>query len=108
VTAVATARHDLDDGGLVRRHLEGDPQAFGALVDRYQTHLLTFVNGIVGDRERAENLVLDVFTRIYRHLRWFDRRRGVPDVDLRDRVPPGRGGAARPAAPKELASLSSR
>jgi len=75
VTAVATARHDLDDGGLVRRHLEGDPQAFGALVDRYQTHLLTFVNGIVGDRERAENLVLDVFTRIYRHLRWFDRRR---------------------------------
>lgn len=75
MTAVATAPRDLDDGGLVRRHLAGDPQAFGALVDRYQTHLLTFVNGIVRDRERAEDLVLDVFIRIYRHLRWFDRRR---------------------------------
>jgi len=75
MTAVATAPRDVDDGGLVRRHLEGDPQAFGALVDRYQTPMLTFVNGIVGDRERAEDLVLDVFIRIYRHLRWFDRRR---------------------------------
>jgi len=74
VTAVAAAR-EFDDAHLVRRHLEGDPQAFGSLVDRYQTHVLTFVNGIVGDRERAEDLVLDVFIRIYRHLRWFDRRR---------------------------------
>ena len=64
-----------DDGRLVQRHLDGDPQAFGALVDRYQAHLLAFVNGIVGDRERAEDLVLDVFIRIYRHVRSFDRRR---------------------------------
>ncbi|HEX9610296.1 MAG TPA: hypothetical protein VF978_00320 [Gemmatimonadales bacterium] len=34
MTAVAV--HELDDGRLVQRHLEGDPRAFGALVDRYQ------------------------------------------------------------------------
>jgi RNA polymerase sigma-70 factor (ECF subfamily) len=75
VTAVAAAPRVLEDAHLVQRHLEGDPQAFAALVDRYQTPVLTFVNGIVRDRERSEDIVLDVFIRIYRHLRWFDRRR---------------------------------
>jgi len=97
--AVAAGPPALDDGRLVRRHLEGDPQAFGALVDRYQTHLLTFVNDIVRDRDRAENLVLDVFIRAYRHLRWFDRRREfqtwiyaiashLAEAELRDRLHP--------------------
>jgi RNA polymerase sigma-70 factor (ECF subfamily) len=94
MTAVAV--HELDDGRLVQRHLEGDPQAFGALVDRYQSHLLNFVNRIVGDRERAEDLVLDVFIRAYRHLRRFDRAKefgvwiydiasNLADADLRRR-----------------------
>jgi len=38
------ALYDLDDGHLARWHLGGDPQAFGALVDRYQTRLLTLIN----------------------------------------------------------------
>lgn len=65
----------MDDGRLVQRHLDGDPQAFGALVDRYQTHILNFVHRLIGDRDRAEDLALSVFVRAYRHLRWFDRRR---------------------------------
>src|SRR6266568_3954668 len=32
--------HEFDDGRLVFAHLSGDPQAFGTLVDRYQTRLL--------------------------------------------------------------------
>ena len=35
--------HELDDGQVVMRHLAGEAQAFGALVDRYQTRLLNFV-----------------------------------------------------------------
>ena len=65
----------MDDGQLVQRHLDGDPRAFGALVDRHQTHLLNFVNRLVGDRDRSEDLVLNAFVRVYRHLRWFDRTR---------------------------------
>src|SRR5205809_296340 len=38
------ALHELDDGRLVLEHLAGDAQAFGALVDRYQTRLLNFIN----------------------------------------------------------------
>src|SRR5437763_16280601 len=46
------ALHEFDDGRLVLEHLAGDPQAFGTLVDRYQTRLLNFINRTIGDRER--------------------------------------------------------
>jgi len=65
--------HELDDGRLVREHLAGDPQAFGTLVDRYQTRLLNFINRTIGDRERAEDLVQEVFIRVFRHLHRFDQ-----------------------------------
>src|SRR5438477_4874834 len=65
--------HELDDGQVVQRHLASDPQAFGALVDRYQSRLLNFVNRTIGDRERAEDLVQEVFIRVFRHLHRFDQ-----------------------------------
>jgi RNA polymerase sigma-70 factor (ECF subfamily) len=65
--------HELEDGQVVMRHLAGDPQAFGTLVDRYQTRLLNFVNRTIGDRERAEDLVQEVFIRVFRHLHRFDQ-----------------------------------
>jgi RNA polymerase sigma-70 factor, ECF subfamily len=71
--AVHRTLHQLDDGELAARHLAGDPQAFGALVDRYQTHLLNFVNRIIADRDRAEDLVQEAFIRVFRHLPRFDR-----------------------------------
>src|SRR5467141_3574187 len=78
--AVATPRalerqalHELDDGRLVLEHLSGDPQAFGTLVDRYQIRLINFINRSLGDRERAEDLVQEVFIRVYRHLHRFDQ-----------------------------------
>jgi RNA polymerase sigma-70 factor (ECF subfamily) len=67
------ALHELDDGQLVLRHLAGDAQAFGALVDRYQTRLLNFIHRTIGDRDRAEDLVQEVFIRVFRHLHRFDQ-----------------------------------
>ena len=66
---------ELDDGHFAERHLAGDPRAFGTLVDRYQTRLLNFVNRTIADRERAEDLVQEVFIRVFRHLHRFDRTR---------------------------------
>src|SRR5213080_3252603 len=67
------ALHELDDGRLVLEHLSGDPQAFGTLVDRYQTRLLNFINRTIGDRERAEDLVQEVVIRVFRQLQRFDQ-----------------------------------
>ena len=58
---------------LVEAHLAGDGQAFTRLVERYQTRLLNFVYRMIGDRERAEDLVQEAFIRVYRHLNRFDR-----------------------------------
>jgi RNA polymerase sigma-70 factor (ECF subfamily) len=59
----------------IEAHLRGDPQAFGLIVARYQVRLLNFVYRMIGDRERAEDLVQETFLRVYRHLDRFDRGR---------------------------------
>jgi RNA polymerase sigma-70 factor (ECF subfamily) len=63
----------LDDNALVTSYLGGATRAFDLLVERYQSRLLNFVYRTVGDRERAEDLVQEVFVRVHRHLARFDR-----------------------------------
>jgi len=72
VRALAELR-ELEDTALVNVYLDGETRGFDVLVERYQTRLLNFVYRIVGDRERAEDLVQEVFVRVYRHLGRFDR-----------------------------------
>src|SRR6478736_7873196 len=72
----ATVRERLqamDDSAVVTAFLGGEERAFSELVTRYQTRLLNFVYRTIGDREKAEDLVQDVFIRVYRHLHRFDR-----------------------------------
>jgi RNA polymerase sigma-70 factor, ECF subfamily len=64
---------ELDDSQVVARHLAGDGLAFEELVDRYQRRLLNFVYRTIGDRERGEDLVQEVFIRVHRHLHRFDQ-----------------------------------
>ena len=66
---------DSDDSALVAAHLGGDPRAFGEIVRRFQARLLNFVYRMIGDRERAEDLVQEAFVRVHRHLHRFDRSR---------------------------------
>jgi RNA polymerase sigma-70 factor (ECF subfamily) len=61
------------DAEVVQAYLEGDRRAFDMLVDRYQRRLLNFVYRTIGDRERAEDLVQEVFIRVHRHLHRFDQ-----------------------------------
>jgi RNA polymerase sigma-70 factor (ECF subfamily) len=71
--AVRERLHDLEDGEVVGTFLEGEERAFEELVTRYQTRLLNFVFRTIGDREKAEDLVQEVFVRVYRHIHRFDR-----------------------------------
>jgi RNA polymerase sigma-70 factor (ECF subfamily) len=63
----------LDDASVVAAYLNGRPEAFQELVERYQKRLLNFVYRTIGDRERAEDLVQEVFIRVHRHLHRFDQ-----------------------------------
>ncbi len=71
--APSTPFAGLDDAQVVQAFLEGRDRAFDELVSRYQVRLLNFIYRTVGDRERAEDLVQEVFIRIYRHLHRFDQ-----------------------------------
>ena len=65
----------LEINALIEAHLQGDPRAFGEIVSRFQVRLLNFVYRMIGDRERAEDLVQEAFLRVHRHLSRFDRTR---------------------------------
>lgn len=73
--AVDPGNGSPDVGALVRAHLDGDPRAFAEIVRRFQPRLLRFVDRIIRDRERAEDLVQEAFIRIHRHLHRFDQTR---------------------------------
>ena len=64
---------DLEDAELVASFLGGEERAFQEIVERYQTRLLNFIYRTIGDRERGEDLVQEVFIRVYRHMARFDR-----------------------------------
>jgi RNA polymerase sigma-70 factor, ECF subfamily len=61
-----------EDSDVVAAFLAGEEMAFELLVERYQTRLLNFIYRTIGDREKAEDLVQEVFIRVYRHLHRFD------------------------------------
>ena len=63
----------MDDSAVVASYLAGQTQAFDELVERYQRRLLNFVYRTIGDRERGEDLVQEVFIRVHRHLHRFDQ-----------------------------------
>lgn len=53
-----------EDGELMRRYAGGDVGAFEVLFDRHEKPIFRFIYRSVGDRERAEELVQDVFLRV--------------------------------------------
>lgn len=57
------------DAELIRCYKQGDNDAFGALVKRHQSALLTFIHAKVNDRYRAEDLLQDVFFKIIDTIR---------------------------------------
>ncbi len=56
---------NMPDEALLARSLS-DPSAFEMLVARYQTQFLNRVQGVVGSRDAAEDVVQEAFIRIYR------------------------------------------
>lgn len=53
---------------LVRRAQQGDQRAFGQLFHRYNLPVLSFLYGMVGERELAEDLMQETFSRAFTRL----------------------------------------
>jgi RNA polymerase sigma-70 factor (ECF subfamily) len=55
----------LSDERLVELSLDGDEEAFGILVRRYQRRLAAFLSQLVGDMELARELSQEAFVRAW-------------------------------------------
>jgi len=63
----------LTDQEVVARAREGREPAYRELIGRYQRPVFSLIYRLVRDREKAEDLVQEVFIRVYRHIHRFDR-----------------------------------
>jgi len=57
-----------DDRSLVRGAQRGDPQAFRALVERYQRRVYQLALGMVRDPDEAMDITQETFVRVHRYL----------------------------------------
>ncbi len=62
------ARESLTDEALVKISLSGDEDAFRVLYERYRRRVTATVSRIIRDRDDAEDVAQEVFTKIYRSL----------------------------------------
>ena len=60
--------------GLVAAAVQGNRDAYGQLVRKYQDRLMTTVYHVVQDRADAEDVVQETFLRAFVHLRTFAGR----------------------------------
>ena len=58
-----------EDGRLIRRCLDGEPEAFGFLVDRYRESVYAFAYSRLGNFHDAEDVTQEVFIKAYQKLR---------------------------------------
>ena len=65
------------DENTLRRVTQGDEQAFAALYNYYRTPAMRFTTSLLKDEEEAENMVQDVFIKI-----WVKRAHIKPDYNF--------------------------
>ncbi|HEX2126140.1 MAG TPA: sigma-70 family RNA polymerase sigma factor, partial [Thermoleophilaceae bacterium] len=76
VTAVPTLRRDgedITDHDLVALVRAGDERAFERLYTRYHRRIASYIQGMVHDHARAEDIAQDVFMSALRRMRETDR-----------------------------------
>lgn len=65
----------VEDASLVRRCLRGDDEAVRSLVERFQAEVFGLCVRMLRHRHDAEDVTQEVFVRIFRSLRRWDRTR---------------------------------
>ena len=66
---------EKSDEELVRLFSEGKEWAFKELMARYSKKMLNYINRMIYDRDRAEDLLQETFIRVYRNIDRFDPKR---------------------------------
>lgn len=65
----------LTDKNLIEQYLKGDETALELLVARYLKPIYSFVYKNVGNPAEAEDITQEVFVKVWKNLKKFDRKR---------------------------------
>ena len=68
-------RHHESDEWLMAEVVRGDRERLGTLLRRYASPLLTFIQRMIGDRHRAEELFQEVFLAVWTRRRTYEPQR---------------------------------
>ncbi|OGI34332.1 MAG: hypothetical protein A2259_02580 [Candidatus Moranbacteria bacterium RIFOXYA2_FULL_43_15] len=66
---------EISDNKLAEIVREGDSERYGEIIDRYQGKLFAYLYRLIGNREEAQDLLQDVFIKVYKNLRGYDAER---------------------------------
>jgi RNA polymerase sigma-70 factor (ECF subfamily) len=70
----SAARPEPNETELLRRAQKGDPQAFGALVERYQRRVVGVAFAVVHNQDDALELAQETFVRAFENISKFESR----------------------------------
>lgn len=65
---------DTSDEDIIREILDGDKDAYGVIVLRYESKLTRYVRSIIGKSHDTDDIVQNVFIKAYRNLTAFDTK----------------------------------
>jgi RNA polymerase sigma-70 factor, ECF subfamily len=63
------------DNELVVLIREKKPDLYGEIIERYRGKLFAYIYRLIGNRDEAEDLLQDVFIKVYKNLNSFDAER---------------------------------
>ena len=67
-------RHDAHELDLVARLQAGDERAFREMIERYATKICRVANGILRNRDDADDIAQEVFIKVYFAIKGFGGR----------------------------------
>jgi RNA polymerase sigma-70 factor, ECF subfamily len=74
VEALTAGEAATTDARIMRETLEGDPDAFATLVDRYKDALVNYLTHLTFDRDRAEEIAQESFLRLFQAAHQYEER----------------------------------
>ncbi|MCI0488539.1 MAG: sigma-70 family RNA polymerase sigma factor [Blastocatellia bacterium] len=76
--SIEKRERDQDWIELIKKVSEGDQSALATLYDATNRLIFGLIVRILGDRATAEEVLLDVYTQVWRQAATYDRQRGAP------------------------------
>ncbi len=66
---------DRSDNQLIADYFKGDEKSLEVLIKRYLKAIYSFVYRYIGDFQEAEDITQDVFVKVWKNLKRFDRNK---------------------------------